>query len=180
VQVVMMPESTVDAAVQAVQPPPLLNYLPLAIFWVLFVPTNSRQYAQERFEDLRDAYMSTTLWLVILAFPMLALTTVFAPVFVPTFFGKSYGSSTVILILLAVGYYIHTSAGPNASTLKVFRRLRYTVVIDLLALFGGIALNLALIPVAGATGAALAFMLALVGRNLPYIWALRGVAGITL
>ena len=168
------------AAFQAVQPPARLNYLAMAIFSILFMPTVARLFARGHWEDLRETYMATTLWIVILTFPVLALTTVFAPVFVPAFFGESYESSTAILVLMAAGYYLHTSSGPNSATLKVFRQLRYTVVIDICALIGGIVLNLVLIPIDGARGAALAFVLALIGRNVPYLWALRRVAGITL
>ena len=168
------------AAFQAVQPPARLNYLAMAIFSILFMPTVARLFARERFEELREAYMATTLWIVILTFPVFALTTVFASAFVPAFFGEDYESSTAILVLMSAGYYLHTSSGPNSAILKVFRKLRYTVVIDLLALTGGVILNLVLIPVDGARGAALAFLLALIGRNLPYLWALRRVAGITL
>jgi O-antigen/teichoic acid export membrane protein len=168
------------AAFQAVQPPARLNYLAMAIFSILFMPTVARLYARGRLEELREAYMATTLWIVILTFPVLALTTVFAPVFVPAFFGESYESSTAILVLMAAGYYLHTSSGPNSATMKVFRQLRYSVAIDLGALTGGVVLNLILIPIDGARGAALAFLLALIGRNAPYLWALRRVAGITL
>src|SRR5690606_38894188 len=112
--------------------------------------------------------------------PLLALTTVFAPTFVPAFFGEAYDSSIAILAVLAAGYYFHTAAGPNSATLKVYRRLRYTVVIDLIALAGGIVLNLVLIPVAGALGAAIAFAAAIMLRNIPYAWALQRIAGITL
>ncbi|HWC28157.1 MAG TPA: flippase [Solirubrobacteraceae bacterium] len=168
------------AAFQAVLPPARLNYLALAIFAILFLPTIARQHEQRRFDDLRATYIATTMWLVVLTFPIFALTTVFAPEFVTTFFGTEYESSGVVLILLAAGYYVHTAAGPNSATLKVFRRLRYTVVIDLLALAFGIALNLVLIPIAGATGAAAAFLGALIGRNLPYLWALKRIAGISL
>ena len=168
------------AAFQAVQPPARLNYLAMAIFSILFMPTVARLYARGRSEELRETYLATTLWIVVLTFPVLALTTVFAPVFVPAFFGESYESSTAILVLMAAGYYLHTSSGPNSATLKVFRQLRYTVVIDIGALIGGVVLNLILIPLDGARGAALAFLLALIGRNAPYVWALRRVAGITL
>jgi O-antigen/teichoic acid export membrane protein len=168
------------AAFQAVLPPARLNYLALAIFAILFLPTIARQHEQQRFDDLRQTYIATTMWLVVLTFPIFALTTVFSSQFVGTFFGSEYQSSGEILVLLATGYYIHTAAGPNSATLKVFRRLRYTVVIDLLALSFGIALNLMLIPIYGATGAAVAFLCALIGRNVPYLWALKQIAGISL
>ncbi|MDQ4130641.1 MAG: polysaccharide biosynthesis C-terminal domain-containing protein, partial [Actinomycetota bacterium] len=173
--------ATTDVAeFQAVQPPARLNYLVTSIFAILFIPTISRMYAKERFGDLRVAYMSTTYWLTVLTVPLLALTTIFSPVFVPTFFGDEYDASIEILALLSAGYFFHSTVGPNSTTLKVFRRLRITVVIDLLALVLGIALNVALVPVAGAEGAALAFLLAVIGRNVPYQWALRRIAGIKL
>jgi O-antigen/teichoic acid export membrane protein len=165
---------------QAVLPPARLNYLAMAIFLILFVPTASQLYVRNEMAELRHAYLTTTYWLVVLTVPVLALTTVFAPVFVPTFFGSEYDASIAVLVLLSAGYYVHTAAGPNSSTLKVFRKLRYTVTIDLSALVAGIALNLLLIPVAGALGAALAFLLAIVGRSIPYLWALRRITGIEL
>jgi O-antigen/teichoic acid export membrane protein len=62
----------------------------------------------------------------------------------------------------------------------VFRKLRYTVTIDIVALVLGMALNLALIPTAGAQGAALAFLLAIIIRSVPYPWALHRIAGVKL
>ncbi len=165
---------------QAVLPPARLNYLAMAIFSILFLPTIASLYVRERFDELRDTYMVTTTWLVVLTVPVLALTTVFASTFVDAFFGENYNSSTLILVVLAIAYYLHAAAGPNSATLKVYRRLRYTVIIDLIALVGGIVLNLILIPIDGAMGAALATLIAIVMRNIPYAWALQRIAGINL
>lgn len=168
------------AEFQAVLPPARLNYLAMAIFGILYIPTVARLYARNDMDELRHTYLTTTYWLIVLTVPVLALTTVFSPVFVPTFFGSEYKSSVGTLALLAAGYYVHTAAGPNSATLKVFRKLRYTVVIDLTALAAGIVLNLILIPIAGAFGAGLAFLLAITARNVPYQWALKRVTGINL
>jgi O-antigen/teichoic acid export membrane protein len=165
---------------QAVLPPARLNYLAMSIFFVLFIPAISRLYARNELGELRHTYLTTTYWLVVITVPVLALTTVFAQEFVPTVFGDEYDSSVVILALLALGYYIHTAAGPASTTLKVFRKLRYTVIIDLTALAVGIALNLLLIPVAGAGGAALAFLLGIIVRTVPYQWALKRITGINI
>jgi O-antigen/teichoic acid export membrane protein len=75
---------------------------------------------------------------------------------------------------------VHSTVGPNSLTLKVFRRLRVTVLIDLSALGLGIGLSIALIAAAGADGAALAFLLAVTARNVAYQGALRRITGITL
>ncbi len=172
--------TTEVAEFQAVLPPARLNYLVTTIFSILFIPTISRLYARNDLAELRNAYLHTTYWLTALTIPLLALTTVFAPTFVPTFFGGEYDASIPILILLSAGYYVHSAAGPNSTTLKVFRRLRVTVIIDLVALALGIVLNLVLIPPAGAVGAALAFLLSVAARNAAYQIALRRVAGISL
>ncbi|MFN8161331.1 MAG: oligosaccharide flippase family protein [Solirubrobacterales bacterium] len=168
------------AEFEAVLPPARLNYLVTAIFAILFIPTISRLYAREDMPGLRRTYMHTTYWLTTLTVPLLALTGVFAPVFVPTFFGVRYDASIPILILLALGYYIHSTVGPNSNTLKVFRRLSVTVRLDLAALALGIGLNIALIPVWGALGAAMAFLLAVTIRNVAYHFALRKIAGISI
>ena len=173
--------STTDVAeFQAVLPPARLNYLVTTIFSILFIPTISRMYARGDMAELRREYMHTTYWLTTLTVPLLALTTVFAPTFVPTFFGTPYEASIPILILLSAGYYLHSTVGPNSTTLKVFRRLRMTVSIDLAGLALGIGLNVVLIPPLGGEGAALAFLLAVAGRNLAYQFALRRIAGISL
>lgn len=176
----VMTDTTEVADFQAVMPPARLNYLAMAIFSILFLPTIAGLYGRGRFDELRETYMVTTTWLVVLTVPVLALTTVFAPTFVTVFFGANYDSSIWILAVLALAYYLHAAAGPNSATLKVYRRLRYTVTIDLVALLGGIALNLVLIPPMGAMGAALATLLAIMLRNVPYAWALNRIAGISL
>ena len=165
---------------QAVLPPARLNYLAMAIFFILFIPTVSRLYAREEWGELRETYLTTTHWQVAITVPILALTTVFAGTFVPTVFGSEYDASVSVLAMMAGGYYLHTAAGPASTTLKVFRRLRYTVVIDLTALTLGMVLNLVLIPTAGAQGAALAFLLAIIIRSVPYQWALHRIAGVKL
>lgn len=175
-----MASTTEVAEFQAVLPPARLNYLVTTIFSILFIPTISRMFERGDLPGLRDTYHRTTYWLTVLTVPLLALTTVFAPSFVPAFFGGEYDDSIPILVLLSLGYYVHSTVGPNSTTLKVFRRLRTTVAIDVVALIGGLGLNLTLIPVAGAEGAALAFLLAVTARNAAYMVALRRVAGIVL
>ncbi len=176
----VMAGTTDVAEFQAVLPPARLNYLVTTIFSIMFIPTISRMFARGQMAELRAAYMSTTYWLTVLTVPLLVLTTVFAPAFVPAFFGDDYDASILVLALLSAGYFLHSTAGPNSTTLKVFRKLRYTVVIDLLALATGVGLNLVLVPLAQANGAALAFLLAVLCRNAFYQWALRRIAGIEL
>lgn len=165
------------AELQAVERPARLNLLIYTVFAVLYVPTAAGLYAKGDVSGLRHAYSASTLWMVVLGLPGLVLTTVFAPVFVPAVFGERYASSTVVLMLLSASYFSFACVGPNSPTLKVYRRLRTTVTIDALTLVLGAILIIGLVPVAGATGAALGTLGAVVTRNLVLTAVLRRVLG---
>ena len=72
------------AEFQAVLPPARLNYLAMAIFGILYIPTVARLYARNDMDELRHTYLTTTYWLIVLTVPVLALTTVFSPCSSPT------------------------------------------------------------------------------------------------
>jgi O-antigen/teichoic acid export membrane protein len=164
----------------AVLPPARLNLLAITVFSILFVPTASALYAREELGELRDAYRATASWLLVLTLPVMALTTVFASTFVPTFFGAAYDDSVGVLAMLAAGFFFSAAVGPNGSTLKVFRKLKLTVGIDLASIALGIGLFAALIPPLGATGAAAATLIATVVRNVALQIALRRTLGLRL
>lgn len=165
------------AEFQVVERPARLNLLIYSVFAVLYVPTAAGLYARGDLSGLRHAYNASTLWMLVLGLPGLLLTTVFAPVFVPAVFGERYASSAVVLILLSAAYFSFVGAGPNGPTLKVFRRLRATIVIDVSTLALGFVLIVALVPMAGATGAALGTLGAVLTRNVMLRLVLRRVMG---
>ncbi len=165
------------ATFEAVLPPARLNQLVPSVFAVLYVPAASRLFARGLMPDLRNAYTATTLWMIVLGLPGLALTTVFAPAFVPTVFGERYSSSTEVLILLAAAYFVSSLMGPSNNTLKVLGRLRYTVTVDFLAFALGSVLIVSLVSVAGAVGAALGTLGAVAGRDLLLQLMLRRAVG---
>ncbi len=69
-------------------------------------------------------------------------------------YGQRYEQSWIILALLSFGYYFNAALGFNGLTLKVYGKLRYIVVINIIAALVNIAINLLLIPTYGALGAA--------------------------
>jgi O-antigen/teichoic acid export membrane protein len=58
------------------------------------------------------------------------------------------------MAVLAFGYYFNAALGFNTDTLRIYGRLRYTVMIDLVATFICVGLSLIIIPRYGAIGAA--------------------------
>jgi O-antigen/teichoic acid export membrane protein len=70
-------------------------------------------------------------------------------------FGERYAQSGLIMAVLAFGYYFNASLGFNADTLRIHGRLRYTVMIDFIAMFVGLGFSMILISRYGAIGAAI-------------------------
>src|SRR5436305_11135399 len=102
----------------------------------------------------------------VIAFPIFALTFSLAQPLTVLLYTKSYADSATILALLSFGYYFSTALGFNGLTLKVFGRLRYIVVVNILAAVVNVGINLLLIPRYGALGAAIGTCGTLVAHNI--------------
>jgi O-antigen/teichoic acid export membrane protein len=83
----------------------------------------------------------------------------------------------VILAILAVGYYFSTVLGFNAYTLQVCGRIRFLVMVNVVAAAVNIGVSLLLVERYGAIAIALATLGTLVVQNLLNQWALRGAIG---
>jgi O-antigen/teichoic acid export membrane protein len=101
-----------------------------------------------------------------LSFPIFAATFVLAKPLTVLLLGEQYQSSAIILGVLALACYIHTSLGFNSQTLRVYGRVRAVVVNDVLASLFAIAGYFFLIPIYGPLGAAFATAGGLVLHNL--------------
>jgi len=69
-------------------------------------------------------------------------------------YGKNYESAAPILALLSLGYYFSTALGFNGLTIRVFGKVRFILIINILAIIVNLGINLLLIPRYGALGAA--------------------------
>lgn len=142
------------AAFRVVQPAAVLNQFVLASFTLLFTPAAARLFARNDREGINTLYWQTAIWIAIISFPVFALTFSLAHPLTVLLYGQSYEQSWIILALLSFGYYFNAALGFNGLTLKVYGKLRYIVVINILAAVINIAINLLLIPRYGALGAA--------------------------
>jgi O-antigen/teichoic acid export membrane protein len=82
--------------------------------------------------------------------------------------------------VLSLGYFFHTSLGYNGLTLRVFKRLRYAVSVDVSAACLNVAVNVLLIPRYGALGAACGTSATLVAHNVLKQWGLHRYTGVSL
>lgn len=154
------------AAFRAVVPVAGLNSVVMQSFKYLFTPLASRLYARQDREGLNDLYWKTAIWISLFSFPVFVVTFSLAQPLTVLLFGERYADSGVILALLSFGYFFNAALGFNSYTLRVYGRVRYIVLIDVLTAAFGLGLNLLLIPRYGALGAAVGVTAGLVAYNL--------------
>lgn len=172
--------TTEVAAFRAILPSAVLNQFVLQSFTILFTPIAARLFARNDYAGINNLYWQTAVWTSVLSFPIFALTFSLASPLTVLLYGEQYASSAVLLALLSFGYYFNAALGFNGLTLKVYGKLRYIVVINILAAVVNIAINLLLIPRYGALGAACGTCGTMVIHNLLKQAGLRFGTGISL
>lgn len=154
------------AAFRAVLPVAGLNLVVLQSFKYLFTPLAARLFARDDRIGINDLYWRTAIWISVISFPIFAITFSMARPLTLLLFGEQYAESAVILALLSFGSYFNAALGFNSYTLRVYGKVRYIVIIDLLTAILAVGLNLWLIPRFGALGAAVGTTVMLVTHNL--------------
>ena len=168
------------ARFRAVLPAAQLNNTVFMSFTMLYTPLASRLFAKRDFEGINALYWRTAVWMAVLTFPIFAATFCIAQPLVSVVFGPRYMSSGPILALLSLGFYFNVALGFNGLTVKVLGKLRYTVVINIIAAVANIVISLLLIPRYGAMGAAIATTATLFIHNLLKQFGLRLASGLSI
>jgi O-antigen/teichoic acid export membrane protein len=151
---------------RAVVPVAQLNNIVMASFTLLYMPAAARLFAKADYHGINKLYWQTAAWMSVMSFPVFALTFSFAQPLTEFLYGARYARSGPILALLALGSYTNVALGFNLQTLKVLERLRYIIVVSLIAALVDIGLNLLLVPGHGALGAAIGTTATLIVYNL--------------
>jgi O-antigen/teichoic acid export membrane protein len=172
-------DTTQVAMFRVVLPAAHMNNIVLAAFGMLFTPLAARLFAKNDYAGINELYWRSATWMGVLSFPIFALTFSLAKPLTIFLYGARYEPSWVILSLLSFGYYFHVALGNNGLTLKVLGKLRYIVVINILAAIVNVVLNLLLIPRYGALGAAIGTTSTMVAHGIFKQTGLRLVAGIS-
>ena len=165
-------------ALRVILPPAQLNLLVFSSFTLLFTPVAARLFARDDTEGIGHLYWRTSAWIAVLTFPIFALTFPLSETLTVTLYGQRYESSATYLAVLSVAYYFNAALGFNGLTLKVFGKVRFIVVISVVAAIVNLALNFALVPLYGALGAAIATSSTLIAHNVLKQWGLWRGTGI--
>lgn len=124
-------------------------------------PRIAHHWEHRNLDRVGETYGNVVRWTWRLT--IVPLTVLFAvPAAVLAFFGPGFSEGVAVVLILGVGALAEALAAPSAVLLNQIGRNRLNMVINLSALVGNILLNLALIPVLGIAGAAIAWLLTLV------------------
>jgi len=151
---------------RAVVPLAQLNSVVMASFTLLYMPAAARLFAKSDYHGMNKLYWQTAAWMSVMSFPVFVLTFSFAQPLTEFLYGGRYARSGAVLALLALGSYTNVALGFNLQTLKVLVRLRYIVLVSVVATLVDIGLNLLMVPAHGALGAAIGTAATLIIYNL--------------
>jgi O-antigen/teichoic acid export membrane protein len=168
------------AAFRSVQTGAGLNQLAMMSFQTLFTPVAARMFARKDYTGINDLYWQTAIWMSVISFPIFAMTFAFAEPLTVLLYTQKYASSAPIMALLSLGYYFSTVLGFNGLTIRVFGKMRYIVIINILAGVVNLGINLLLIPQYGALGAAVGTCGTMIVHNILKQIGLRSCAGVKM
>ena len=168
------------ASFRVVLPIARLNEGVIMTFALLYTPLAARLFARNEQTELANLYRQTAVWMTLLSFPIFALTFGFARSMTVGIYGAQYTESVAIMALLSLGYFFQTALGFNGLTLKIYKKLRYSVSIDMAAAVFNLVVNLALVPRWGPMGAAVGTAGTMIVHNLLKQYGLWRITGINL
>lgn len=144
----------------------------------MYVPEISRLHAEEGREQAKEIYQAITKWVLFASLPF-TLTALIYPEFVLTFiYTPVYGQAALPFVVITLGLLTHVVVGHNKNTLLALGSTRAILGIDVTTLLANVAINIALIPVYGILGAAIATAVAYIIRNIALSWYLYSKYGI--
>jgi O-antigen/teichoic acid export membrane protein len=159
---------------------PLVRIVP--VIWgsmiFMYTPLVSELHADGDRGALRRVYVVVTKWFASATFPFILTFLLFPAATLSAVFGPAYAEATTALRLLAVAYFLGNLMGPNGATLTALGYTREVLAANVVAATANVALNVALIPEFGVTGAATATAAALVLRNGGRVLLLYYLAGV--
>lgn len=160
------------ALYQVILPLAHFNTLVMASFAMLYTPSAARLFARQDYDGINGLYWQTAIWLAVLSFPIFSLTFIAAKQITVMLYGEQYADSWIFLQIMSGAYFFHVVLGFNGLTLKVLGKVKFVVIINLIAVIINIALNLFFIPKYGALGATIATAGSMFCHNFLKQWGL--------
>ncbi|MHC4081001.1 MAG: oligosaccharide flippase family protein [Planctomycetota bacterium] len=158
--------TTEVAELRAVAPVAGLCAVVVQSFKMLFTPMAARLYARNDQAGLNDLYWRSTIWITVATFPVFGVCFFLAEPVTVLLFGPRYADAGVLLAILAAGVYFSAALGLNLYVLQIYARVRAITLVNTGAIVLTLVLNLWLVPLYGAVGAAAAITATVVAHKL--------------
>jgi O-antigen/teichoic acid export membrane protein len=149
----------------AALPTAMLILLPHQAIGSLAV-TSFSELKERNEESIEDSLQTATYWTFSLVLPTFLIILLFSEQVLTLLFGSQYSQASLSLSILAVGYLIAASVGKTSGFLQSKGYTNYILYNNVAALILNILLNIALIPVYGIIGAAIATASSTILTNL--------------
>lgn len=155
----------------------------LAAFVLLAVnsvtaPRFAAMHAQDNIKGMEKMAQTSVKWMIIVVTPIIALL-IIAPELILGLFGEAFEDGSSALRILAIGQLINVAVGTVGSLLMMSGHgtvvRNNTVFAVSLNLIG----NLALVPLYGATGAAISTSVSVILQNIILYWKVKKILGIS-
>jgi O-antigen/teichoic acid export membrane protein len=128
-------------------------------------PHLSSLFARGETAAATSVFQAATLWSVIASWPFYLVLAGFSPALMGVF-GDGYGAGSDVVLVLSLTMLLATACGPVDSVLLMAGRSWLSLRNSTTALVVNVTLDLVLIPLDGIRGAAVAWSVAIVVRNL--------------
>ena len=153
-----------------------LSALVLFAFGGIFSPMISNLYSRGMLQDLAYLYKDVSYWAFTGALVFFLMTALLAQDIMAVF-GPQFVYGWPVILIVAAAQLFSSSVGPAARVLAMTGNQRIVVLATLGSVVAAVALNLALVPVSGIFGAAVATAAALVLVNAVTLYFVRRSLG---
>ena len=143
----------------------MLLRLGLISFSFLFVPLVSDLHSDRKYSEMKRIYQLITKWIFLATFPVFLLFIFFPGTALQMTYGDEYVSGRFALLVLSIGFFVHSTAGLNINTLTIINETRLIMYNNIAVAFLNIVLNILLIPQYSLLGAAIATTASLIALN---------------
>ena len=129
-------------------------------------------FARDERQAANSVYQAATLWSMIAAWPLYLFLAGFSPVLMGVF-GEGYDVATDVVLILSLTMLLATACGPVDSVLLMAGHSWLSLRNSTVALVVNVGLNVLLIPLYGISGAAIAWAVAILVRNVQPLFQVR-------
>lgn len=139
----------------AAYPTAMLLMIPGTALGKMALPSFSEMKEKNR-SEFKSLYKSVNRWKITMTIPAFTLMCLFPSQIINILFGASYTSGSTALIFLSIGFTAANILGQSGDALKAYSETRSIFGIDSIRVISNVGLNVALIPLYGIEGAAIA------------------------